>query len=254
MTAHIRQVLARSDNFAVLLHDPASGATAAIDAPEADAIEDMLAATGWRLSHILVTHEHFDHVEGIEPLKRKYDCRVIAPAKATRVPLVDQTVTDGDVVSVGNVALTVLETPGHCPDHVAYWSQADGVVFVGDTLFALGCGRMFNSTPSEFWASLQKLAALPDETKVYCGHEYTLANARFALSVDPDNPALRARASEVEALRANGQMTLPTTIGIERATNPFLRVEDQAIKERLGMVGAVASDVFAELRERKNRF
>jgi hydroxyacylglutathione hydrolase len=148
----------------------------------------------------------------------------------------------------------VIETPGHCPDHVAYWSSPEKVVFVGDTLFALGCGRMFNSTPTEFWTSLQKLASLPDDTQVYCGHEYTLANARFAVSVDPTNPALRARVSEVEALRANGQVTLPTSIGIERATNPFLRAEDAAIRATLGLTGAAAAEVFAELRERKNRF
>jgi hydroxyacylglutathione hydrolase len=254
MTAHIRQVLARSDNFAVLLHDPETGATAAIDAPEAEAIEEMLAETGWQLTHILVTHEHFDHVEGIEPLKTKYRCTVVAPAKAARVPLVDRTVVEGDTVSIGNVSLAVIETPGHCPDHVAYWSSPEKVVFVGDTLFALGCGRMFNSTPTEFWTSLQKLASLPDDTQVYCGHEYTLANARFAVSVDPTNPALRARVSEVEALRANGQVTLPTSIGIERATNPFLRAEDAAIRATLGLTGAAAAEVFAELRERKNRF
>jgi hydroxyacylglutathione hydrolase len=250
----IRQFQSRSDNFAVLVHDPATGATAAIDAPEAAAIEAALAATGWRLTDILVTHEHFDHVEGIPALKAAHDCKVTAPRKATKVPLVDAVVGEGDVVAVGGVRARVLETPGHCPDHVAYWFEADKVVFAGDTLFALGCGRILGSTAEAFWMSLQRFLAMPDDTAVYCGHEYTLSNARFALSVDPANEALRLRALEVENLRAQGKPTLPTTIGREKASNPFLRAADPAVQAAVGMPGAPPAAVFAELRERKNRF
>ncbi|MGL4242283.1 MAG: hydroxyacylglutathione hydrolase [Beijerinckiaceae bacterium] len=250
----IRQFLSRSDNFAVLVHDPATGATAAIDAPEERPIREALASNGWRLTDILVTHEHFDHVEGIPGLKASFGCKVTAPKKATQVPMVDVTVGEGDVVSVGAAKARVLNTPGHCPDHIAYWFAEDRALFAGDTLFALGCGRVLGSTAAELYASVMKLAALPDDTAVYCGHEYTLSNARFALTVDPTNEALRLRALEIENLRAAGKVTLPTTIGREKGTNPFLRTADPAVQRAVGMPGADPAAVFAELRERKNRF
>jgi hydroxyacylglutathione hydrolase len=249
----IRQFLARSDNFAVLVHDPRTGATAAIDAPEEGAVQAALDTTGWRLTDILVTHEHADHVEGIPGLKRRHGCRVVAPKLSTKVPEADETVGEGDRVMVGGLAFDVLDTPGHCPDHIAYWLKAERVVFAGDTLFALGCGRVLGSTPQALHASLQKFKAMPDDTRVYCGHEYTLSNARFALTVDPGNTALRTRALEVENLRARGYATLPTTIGEEKATNPFLRADDPAVQAAVGMSGADPAAVFAELRERKNR-
>jgi hydroxyacylglutathione hydrolase len=252
--AEIRQFLSRSDNFAVLVHDPKSGATAAIDAPDEASILHALQQTGWKLTDILVTHEHHDHVEGIPGLKARFGCRVVAPRLANLVPDVDLKVGGGDHVDVGTLRFEVIDTPGHCADHIAYWLAAEKTVFVGDTLFALGCGRMFNSTPAAFWASLQKLAALPDDTVVYCGHEYTLSNARFALSVDPSNMDLRMRALNVEEMRARGEVTLPTTIGAEKATNPFLRAENPGVQAAIDMVGADAVSVFAELRERKNRF
>jgi hydroxyacylglutathione hydrolase len=254
MSAVIRQVLARTDNFAVLVHDSASGATAAIDAPDEQSVMSALEGTGWRLTDILVTHEHFDHVEGIPPLKARFGCRVTAPARSTKVPEVDRTVAEGDTVMIGGLVATVLETPGHCPDHVSYWLKGERVIFVGDTLFALGAGRIFGSTPADYWATLERLAALPADTQVYCGHEYTLSNARFALTVDPDNVALKVRALDVENKRARGIVTLPTTIGAERETNPFLRAADPAIAVGLGLGGASPVAVFAELRERKNRF
>jgi len=250
----IRQFLSRSDNFAVLVNDPASGATAAIDAPDEGAIQAALDATGWTLSHILVTHEHLDHVEGIPGLKARHGCRIVAPRAATQVPDVDETVGEGDRVMVGGLAFDVLDTPGHCPDHIAYWLKGDAVVFAGDTLFALGCGRVLGSTPAALHASLEKFKAMPDATRVYCGHEYTLSNARFALTVDPTNMALRTRALEIENKRARGEVTLPTTIGVEKATNPFLRADDPAVQAAVGMPGAAPVAVFAELRERKNRF
>jgi hydroxyacylglutathione hydrolase len=252
--AMIHQRLSRSDNFTVLIHDLATGATAAIDAPDEASVLAALDETGWRLTDILVTHEHFDHVEGIPGLKQRFGCRVVAPANATKVPLVDAVVSDGDRIQVGGLVADVLETPGHCPDHVSYWFAGDKVVFAGDTLFALGCGRILGSTADAFWRSLQRLAALPDATEVYCGHEYTLSNARFALTVDPSNVALRTRALDVENKRAQGKVTLPTTIGLEKATNPFLRAADPAVQAAVGMSGASPTAVFAELRERKNRF
>jgi hydroxyacylglutathione hydrolase len=250
----IRQFMSRSDNFAVLVHDPRTGATAAIDAPEEKAIVEALAVTGWKLTDILVTHEHSDHVEGIPALKAAYGCKVTAPRRSTLVPLVDAVVGEGDIVSVGSAKALVLETPGHCADHIAFWFRDDKVVFAGDTLFALGCGRIFGCTPQEFHASIQKFAAMPDDTQVYCGHEYTLSNARFALTVDPGNVDLRLRALEIESLRAQGKATLPTSIGREKATNPYLRVTDPALQRAIGMTGADPVAVFAELRERKNRF
>jgi hydroxyacylglutathione hydrolase len=252
--AHIHQRLSRSDNFTVLIHDPATGATAAIDAPDEASVLAGLDATGWKLTDILVTHEHFDHVEGIPALKRRFGCRIVAPAKAAKAPEVDATVVDGDRVSVGGLVAEVMETPGHCPDHVSYWFRSEKIVFAGDTLFALGCGRILGSTADVFWRSLQRLAALPDATDVYCGHEYTLSNARFALTVDPGNVALRTRALDVENRRAQGLVTLPTTIGAEKATNPFLRAADPGMQAAVGMAGADPAAVFAELRERKNRF
>jgi hydroxyacylglutathione hydrolase len=250
----IRQFISRSDNFSVLVHDPKTGATAAIDAPEEASILNALAETGWKLTDILVTHEHSDHVEGIPGLKAKFGCRVVAPRKSTQVPDVDEVVSEGDRVKFGSIMIDVLDTPGHCADHIAYWFRDEKTVFAGDTLFALGCGRIFGCTPQEFYASMRKFAAMPDETAVYCGHEYTLANARFALTVDPTNLALRTRALEIEHKRAQGLVTLPTTIGVEKATNPYLRTADPALQAAIGMVGASPAAVFAELRERKNKF
>jgi hydroxyacylglutathione hydrolase len=252
--AEIRQLLSRTDNFSVLIHDKATGATAAIDAPDEASIEAMLAETGWKLSHILVTHEHADHVEGIPGLKARHTCQVIAPVLSTKVPDVDARVKGGDHVMVGKLRAEVIDTPGHCADHISFHFAKAKALFAGDTLFALGCGRIFDSTPAAFHASLQKLAALPPETMVYCGHEYTLSNARFALSVDPDNMALRTRALEIENQRAQGRVTLPTQLARELATNPYLRTGDASIRAKLGMEKASDAAVFAELRERKNKF
>lgn len=253
-TIEIHQFAILNDNYAVLVHDPATGATAAIDAAEAYPIERELAARGWKLTDILVTHHHADHVEGVAELKAAFGCRVVAPARdAGRIAGVDLEVREGDTVHVGSLAVQVIETPGHTLGHVAYVIPAAGAAFVGDTLFSLGCGRMFEGTPESFHASLGKLAALPGETLIYCGHEYTLSNGRFALTVEPENAALRRRMDEVERLRASGRPTLPTTIAQELATNPFLRTDVPALQRHLGMEGAPAWQVFAELRERKNR-
>jgi len=242
------------DNFGVLLHDPASGATAAIDAPEAAPVDAALKATGWRLSDILVTHHHADHTGGIAELKARHRCRVTAPRhEAARIPDVDATLGEGDTASVGALAGRVIETPGHTAGHISYFFDADRLAFVGDTLFSIGCGRVIEGTPEMMWASLLKLRALPDDTEIYCGHEYTEANIRFALTIEPDNPDLRARAEEARRQVAAGQPTIPTTIGAEKRANVFLRADVPAVAAAVGLAGRPAAQVFAEVRERKNR-
>jgi hydroxyacylglutathione hydrolase len=255
MPAEVRLFPCLSDNYGVLVHDPVTGATASIDAPEASAVEDALAATGWRLTDILVTHHHHDHTGGIQALKQKYGARVTAPRhEAARVPGVDATVGDGDIVKIGELAGRVIETPGHTLGHIAYWFEAERLAFVGDTLFSIGCGRVIEGKPGEMWASLLKLRALPDDTEIYCGHEYTASNVAFARTIEPDNTALAARADEVAALRGKGKPTLPTTIGAEKAANPFLRADVPGVAEGIGMAGKPAAEVFATIRARKDKF
>lgn len=255
MAVEIEQFTCRSDNFGVLVRDRATGVTALVDAPEEGPILAAIGRTGWRPSLLLVTHHHPDHVEANLALKDRFGLRIVGPrAEADRIPGIDETVAEGAAITLGEQTVRVVETPGHTAGHVSYHLPVAGVAFTGDTLFALGCGRLFEAPPEVMFASLAKLAALPGETAVYCGHEYTLANARFALSVDPGNARLKARADKVEALRAEGKPTLPTTIAAERATNPFLRADDPAIRQALGMEAASDAEVFAELRRRKDAF
>src|SRR5271156_6045618 len=243
------------DNFGVLLHDPQSGATAAIDAPEAAAVEAALAKTGWRLSDILVTHHHADHTQGIGELKAHHKCRVVAPRnEAQRIALVDETVGEGDTVRLGSLSGRVIDTPGHTAGHISYFFPADKLAFVGDTLFSIGCGRVIEGTPEMMWKSLLKLRALPDDTRFYCGHEYTQSNIRFAKTVEPDNKALAARAREVAQQLAAGKPTVPTTIGAEKTENPFLRADVPEVAKAVGLAESPPWKVFAEIRERKNRF
>lgn len=243
-----------TDNYCVLLHEPDSGETAAIDAPNAAAIKAALAERGWRLNHIFVTHHHTDHTAGIDELKAFYGATVTGPeAEADRIPALTRVITAKSELSFAGHPIEVLETPGHTLGHVTYWFPADGIAFTGDTLFSLGCGKIFEGDPEMMWESVSKIAALPDETKIYCGHEYTLNNARFALTIEPENDALKSRVADVEALRAAGQPTLPTTIGLEKATNPFLRPKSRAIQARLGMLGAPEWEVFARVRQLKNK-
>lgn len=237
----IELFLCRSDNFGVLIRDPATGKVAAIDAPEAGAIEAALKRRGWTLDLILVTHRHADHIEGIAPLVATHGAMVVAPLLAREaVPQAYRYVGEGDAVEVGALKAAVWHVPGHCEDHVAYHFADAGVFFAGDVLFAMGCGRVIGSTIEQLHASVMRIAALPPETQVYCGHEYTLSNARFCAHVAPGDPAIAARLARVEAQRAAGAFTLPTTIGEERATNVFVRARDLA--------------EFAALREAKNRF
>ncbi|NNE21097.1 MAG: hydroxyacylglutathione hydrolase [Rhizobiales bacterium] len=251
----IHQFPCLSDNYGVLIHDPDSGATASIDAPEQAPIEAALAETGWQLSHILVTHHHADHTQANLPLKQKYGVTIVGNrADASRIPGIDIEVDDGGTYDFAGHVAQVMDTSGHTVGHITYYFADDGVAFAGDTLFALGCGRVFEGTMAQMWASLAKLKALPAETVVYCGHEYTQANAKFSLTVDPDNAALVARAGEIDALRARGEPTVPTTIGRELETNPFMRPDDPAIRALLGMADASDADVFAEIRRRKDSF
>lgn len=254
-TLMIEQFTCRQDNFGVLVHDPMSGETAAIDAPDGQAVADQVERTGWGLTHLLITHHHPDHVEGIPLLKERYGPVVIGPApEADRIAGLDQTYGDGDHFEFAGRAVEVIHTPGHTLGHVCYHIPSEKLLFAADTLFALGCGRIFEGTPEGMWASLQKLMALPDDTTVYCGHEYTQANARFAITVDPENAALIDRVERITEMRDKGIATLPTAIGYEKRTNPFLRVADPHIRAHLGMEKASDAEVFAEIRRRKDSF
>ncbi|MBV9754943.1 MAG: hydroxyacylglutathione hydrolase [Hyphomicrobiales bacterium] len=255
MPAAFHTFLCRTDNIGVLIHDEATGSTASVDVPEAEAVERALREKNWRLTHIIVTHRHLDHIEGIPALKAKTGARVIAPKKAAaQVPQADELVGDGDKVKVGELTASVLDTPGHCADHISYWFAKENALFAGDTIFTLGCGRVSEATPSVLWSSLQRISALPDSTRIWSGHEYTLSNAKFALSVDGNNETLKNRCAKFEKQRAANELTVPTTLAEEKATNPFLRAGDPKVQKAVGMAGADASAVFAELRERKNRF
>jgi hydroxyacylglutathione hydrolase len=255
MAAQTRLFLCLKDNYGVLVHDPATGATAAIDAPEATRIEAALRASGWKLTDILVTHHHADHTGGIAELKQRHGCRVVAPrGEAERIPLVDLAVGEGEPVAVGKLQARVMETPGHTLGQIAYWFADDKLVFVGDTLFSIGCGRVIEGTPPMMWQSLLKLRALPDDTQIYCGHEYTEGNLRFARSIEPDNKLLAAREAEVKTLRARSAPTIPSLMGDEKRENPFLRADQPEIAAAVGMSGKPAAEVFAEIRARKNRF
>jgi hydroxyacylglutathione hydrolase len=251
MTLTIRQFPCLSDNYGFLVRDDASGKTACIDTPDAAAILAELKAAGWGLDFIFNTHWHPDHAGGNAEIQKATGCFIVGPKEVTRIAPLDREVGGGDTAMLGETAFQVIETGGHTLGHIAYFDPADHVAFVGDTLFALGCGRLFEGQPEQMWASLSRLAALPDDTRVYCAHEYTASNARFALSVD-EAPALKARAQAVFAARERGEPTVPTTIGLEKATNPFLRAPQLAA--RVGKAGAPDYEAFAAVRAAKDAF
>ena len=244
-----------NDNYIYLLHDPVSGETAAVDPAVAQPVLDVLEQKGWRLTAILNTHHHSDHVGGNLELKQKTGCTVIAPlSDQHRIPGIDRAVVDGDVITLGKHSAKVLSTPGHTSGHVAYHFADDNTLFCGDTLFVMGCGRLFEGTAEQMWHSLQKLKALPASTQIYCAHEYTQANGRFALTVEPDNRQLQQRMEVINQLRANRLPTVPSTIEQELATNPFFREDSMALQETIKMVGKKPVEVFAEVRRLKDGF
>lgn len=244
-----------SDNYGVLLHDADSGATASIDAPDAGAVKAALAEKGWSLTHVLVTHHHWDHTQGIPQLVADTGCKVIGPAgEGTNLSGLDVELSDGDTYEFAGHAAQIFETPGHTLGHICWWFEGERLLFAGDTIFAMGCGKLLEGTPAQMWTSLEKLRRLPIETRIYCGHEYTAANAKFALSVEPGNQALKTRAEAIDKLRADGKATVPTTIALELATNPFLRPESEEIQNAVDRLGAPLGEIFAEVRAAKDRF
>jgi hydroxyacylglutathione hydrolase len=254
-TLEIELVPCLRDNYAYLLRNAADGICAVVDPSEAYPVRAALESRNWRLSHILNTHHHPDHTGGNAELKREYGAEVIGPEKdRVRIPALDRGVVEGADFRLGSRHVRVLEIPAHTRAHIAFVFDEDNAVFTGDTLFAMGCGRLFEGTPEMMWRSLSKLMGLDDSMRVYCGHEYTLNNGRFALTLEPGNADLQARMREVETLRASDAPTIPSTIGLERKTNPFLRPHSTEIRRTLNMVGASDVDVFAEMRARKDRF
>lgn len=249
----IHQFPCLSDNYGYLLHDPASGETACIDTPDADEYLRQAAAKGWQISQIWNTHWHPDHAGGNAAIKAATGCTITAPGgEDYPIAEVDRAVSGGDTVGLGHFTAQVIDVGGHTKGHIAYHLPQAEVAFVGDSLFALGCGRMFEGTPEQFWASLCRIKALPADTLLYCAHEYTQSNARFALHADPDNAALAAYAAQIDQARAQGRPTVPTPLSRELATNPFLRADDPALQTRWGGGDAVAT--FAALRAAKDTF
>lgn len=252
MTLQVHQFTCLSDNYGYLLHDPDSGETAAIDTPDGEEYLRQAAARGWRITQVWNTHWHPDHAGGNAAIKAASGCTVVAPAEVERIAPPDRVVAGGDSVKIGRYTAEVIDVGGHTNGHVAYYLPEAGIAFVGDAVFALGCGRMFEGVPDQFWASLSRIKALPPETLLYCAHEYTQSNARFALHADPDNAALAAYAQEIAARRARGEWTVPTRLSRELATNPFLRADDPALAARWG--GGDAVGTFAALRAAKDTF
>ena len=251
----IEPVSCLRDNYAWLAYDRSEGLCAVVDPSEAEPVRAALKARGLKLTHILNTHHHPDHVGGNEALKAEFGATIIGPGKdAARIPGIDVGVVEGETHAIGGHVAKVFEIPAHTRGHIAFWFEADGAVFTGDTLFAMGCDRLFEGDPPMMWASLSKLMKLPDPTRIYCGHEYTEANGRFALTVEPGNSDLNARMADVRTVRAAGRPTLPSTMALEKKTNPFLRPNSPEIRRSLGLESASDVDVFAETRRRKDAF
>lgn len=251
MPLTVHQFPCLSDNYGYLVRDEATGLAACIDTPDAAAVLAQLKALGWRLALIMNTHWHPDHAGGNAEVQAATGAKIVGPAEVRRIAPLDRELSGGETVELGETTFEVIEAGGHTLGHIAYYDAADRIAFVGDTLFALGCGRLFEGEPAQMWASLSRLAALPDETTVYCAHEYTAANARFALSVD-DDPTLKARAEQIFAARERGEPTVPTTIALEKATNPFLRAP--LLAARVGAADKPAHEAFAAVRAAKDNF
>ena len=253
LTVDVFQCL--DDNFGFLIHDEASGATASIDAPDADPIRAAINRRGWTLTDILITHHHPDHTQGIPVLKSQFTAKVTGPrAEKDKIPGLDILVAGGDTIFLGETALNIYDTPGHTLGHIVYHDSFGHHLFSGDALFSLGCGRMFEGAPGPMWDGLASLRTLPDETRIYCGHEYTAANAGFAISIDPDNKALKQRIEEIQTQRAQNIPTIPVTMGSEKAQNPFLRADNSALAANMGLPDAPPQKVFAAMRKAKDNF
>jgi len=257
MSLKVQIVPALSDNYIYILMTEAEAggkpAVGVVDPGDAGAVIKALDHRGLVPTDILITHHHNDHTAGAHALKERYGARITGPqAEHGRLPELDRMVSEGDTVQLGPVSAHVLETPGHTAGHISYWFEDGKALFCGDTMFAMGCGRLFEGSPEQMWESLKKLRALPEDTQVYCGHEYTLNNARFARAIDPDNKALADRMRVVEGMRSRGLATIPSTIGDERLTNPFLRADAPELQKHLDMTGKSAAEVFAEIRRRKD--
>lgn len=251
----IRQIPVLSDNFIYLVREPTAGSVAVVDPAVAEPVLAEARRLGWTITHILNTHHHGDHVGGNLAIKAATGCIIVGPGPdAARIPGIDIQVADGDTYDLGAARARVFFVPGHTRGHIAYWFEGAHALFCGDTLFSIGCGRLFEGTPDQMWTSLKRLRDLPPETRVYCAHEYTQSNIRFAVTVEPDNAALRAREAEVARLRASGKPTVPSTIGMERAANPFMRADEPGIAAAVDLKGHDPVEVFAEVRRRKDSF
>jgi hydroxyacylglutathione hydrolase len=251
----IHHTVCLRDNYVWLLREPNSGKVAVVDPSEAEPVKAALDRLGWKPDYILNTHHHTDHVGGNLALKAATHARIVGPRPdRERIPGIDVAVGEGDSFALGDESATVFEVPGHTRGHIAFWFRESAALFSGDTLFTCGCGRMFEGSPQQMWGSLKRLRALPGNTRVYCGHEYTQSNARFAASIDPDNQALRARGQTVDNARAAGKPTVPALLAEECATNPFLRADDAALAARMGLDAADPVAVFAAIRQAKDRF
>ena len=254
-TLEIEQIPTRSDNYVYLIKESGQGKVGVVDPSDAEPVIEALDRLGWTLTHIINTHHHNDHTGGNLELKEKYGCEIVGPlADHDRIAGIDLDVADGDTYTFGDAVAKVYDTPGHTRGHIAYWFEESKALFCGDTLFALGCGRVFEGTFEQMWNSLGKLRALPDATMVYCAHEYTQANANFAVTIEIDNQALIERAAEIDALRSDNKRTVPSLLGLEKETNPFLRVDVASVAEAVGLPNGSPVEVFSEIRTRKDNF
>lgn len=255
MALTIRTIPCLSDNYVYLLHDPTSGATGVVDVPDGEVVKTALATEGWTLDQIFLTHHHWDHIDGVPTLDPKGETPIMGAASdAKRLPTLSAGVTEGDKLEFAGEPVEIFDVPGHTIGHIAYYFPRSKALFSGDSLMVMGCGRLFEGTPAQMWDSLAKLMALPDDTLVFSGHEYTASNAKFALSVDPDNKALVERMTQISEIRARGGNTMEATLALEKATNPFLRASHPEMKAQFNMDNAPDAEVFAELRKRKDNF
>lgn len=251
----IIQIPCRQDNYAILVHDDATNQTILFDAPEHDAIADVLTANNWQLNHMLITHYHFDHIAGAESLKAQFNCDIYGPTiNAHELPCLDHPIDESHSLNLLGLDIKIFDTPGHKDDHICFYLEKLNIAVVADVIFSMGCGRIFDGNAAQMYTSVEKLRALPANTLFYCGHEYTTSNAEFAISVEPNNPDLIARIAEVKTLRSQNKPTLPTLLSAELKTNPFLRLDSPEIRQKLNLQSATNEAVFTKLRSLKDSF